>query len=395
MIRKVLKYSRTEELRACLAMYHIKGLGPKTWKRLIEYFGSPANALANHKQWFELGLIREGILKAMQHKVWQYRTDQALEQISRKKYNVVLWTDEDYPFLLKQISDPPLILYFSGNKKFLKRPCLAVVGSRKCSRYGLDMARQICRELSAKGLTIVSGLAHGIDSQAHLAALEEKGSSIAVLGTGIDIIYPAQNKSLWEKLTRDGLILTEFPPGTIPEAKNFPHRNRIISGLSLGVLVVQGAQKSGSLITAMLALEQGRDVFATPGAVNMTNYDGCNYLIQQGAYLVQSADDILRELNSFQYACASSNITPQTLPDRQKTVKQIKTPPSARLPLTPEINLTSDEQKIIEILAREEKMHIDRLAQTLNWPAHKLSQLLIELEIKGIVKRQPGMYYST
>ncbi|WP_457570407.1 DNA-processing protein DprA [Desulfovulcanus sp.] len=374
------KYSRTEELRACLAMYHIKGLGPKTWKRLLNHFGSPATALNNYEHWLDLGLVRRTVLEAVQDKKWEEQAEQDLKRITQKKYKLVIWTDDDYPYLLKQIPDPPLILYFLGEKNLLKAPCLAVVGSRKCSRYGLDMAKQICRELSANGITIVSGLAHGIDTQAHLAALEERGSSIAVLGTGIDIIYPAQNKSLWEKLTRHGLILTEFPPGTIPEAKNFPYRNRIISGLSLGVLVIQGAQKSGSLITAMLALEQNREVFAIPGAVNMTNYDGCNYLIQQGAFLVQSAADILRELSFLQ----AGSHTIQT---------------SAKKPVSPqsfqtEFNLNNDEKKVLATLAKENKMHIDQLAFKLDWPTNKLSQILIELEIKGAVKRLPGMYYT-
>jgi len=374
------KYSRTEELRACLAMYHIKGLGPKTWKRLLEYYGSPATALNNYEQWLDLGLARRNVLEAVQDKKWEQKAEQDLKKISKKNYNLVIWTDDNYPYLLKQIPDPPLILYFLGEKKLLNGPCLAVVGSRKCSRYGLDMARQICRELSAKGITIVSGLAHGIDTQAHLAALEEKGSSIAVLGTGIDIIYPAQNKYLWEKLTRHGLIVTEFPPGTIPDAKNFPYRNRIISGLSLGVLVVQGAQKSGSLITAMLALEQNREVFAIPGAVNMANYDGCNYLIQQGAFLVQSSEDIWRELNFLQA--------------EPRTKCSNKHDPVPLLRSIESTDLTDEEQRLLATLARENKMHIDRLAQELDWPANKLSQMLIELEIKGVVKRQPGMYYS-
>jgi DNA processing protein len=372
------KYSRIEEIRACLAMYHIKGLGPITWKRLADHFGSPARALNNYEQWLDLGLARDSVVKAVKDKQWEEKVEQDLKRIASKNYGIVIWTDDDYPYLLRQIPDPPFVLYFSGDKKLLNGACLAVVGSRKCSRYGQDMAGKICSELSAKGVTIVSGLAQGIDSKAHLAALDGKGSSVAVLGTGIDIIYPATNKTLWHKLTQTGLVVTEFAPGTKPESPNFPHRNRIISGLSLGVLVVQGAQKSGTMITAMLALEQNRLVFAVPGAVNMANFDGCNYLIQQGAFLVQTAVDILRELKPM---LGKQHAFPAT--EEKDTA-----PPNE------ELDLSRDEEKVLETLAKEIKMHIDHLAHELDWPSFKVSQILIDLEIKGAVKRLPGMHYS-
>jgi DNA processing protein len=331
--------------------------------------------------WKEDGLVRKDQLKAFASRSWERETDQAIEFIIRRNLKVIIWSDPEYPEKLRHINSPPAIMYYRGDTSLLKNHSLAVVGSRKSSRYGLDMARQICLDISAAGMTIVSGFAYGIDRQAHLAAVDNPGSTIAVLGTGIDLIYPAMNKDLWVKIVDKGLILTEFFPGTKPDPGNFPFRNRIISGLSLGVLVVQSAIKSGSMITAKLALDQNKEVFAVPGAVNMDNYDGCNQLIRQGAHLVQKADDILEVLAPMVKFSALNQGNGGH--GKKKVAK----------PVAPE-NLNQDEQQIADRLACQDQTHIDDLTDKLGWSSQKVSQMLVLLEIKGLVRRFPGMYYS-
>lgn len=251
---------------------------------------------------------------------------------------------------------------------------MAVVGSRAASRYGSGMAESIAASLSMSGVGVVSGLAQGIDRAAHLGALRGVGGTIAVLGTGLDLVYPASNSDLWKQIAARGLIVSEFPPGTRPESMNFPHRNRIVSGLSLGVLVVEGALGSGSLITAKLALAQNRDVFALPGPATMQSYRGCHQLIRQGACLVQSAEDILRELHPRLGAHLAAD-----------------QPAAAPCPREPE---DPDQRAVHRLLQGGEPLHIDALARRTGWAAHKVSSTLLFMELEGIVKQLPGMYYA-
>ncbi len=374
-------FSRDDELYACLALVKAKGMGPRTWKKILEHYQSPAQALEDCRSWKNKGLVRVDQLEGFLSWSWAKEADDELELITRKNLKVILWNDPDYPERLKEISGPPAMMYCRGDVSLLKNSSLAAVGSRQSSRYGQEMAIAICSDLAAAGMTIVSGFAYGIDRQAHLAAVESAGGTIAVLGTGIDLIYPAMNKDLWGKIVEHGLILTEFSPGTKPDPGNFPYRNRIISGIALGVLVVQSAIKSGSMITAQLALDQNREVFAVPGAVNMDNYDGCNHLIKQGAHLVQNAEDILEII-------APMLISPSgRVKDRKE---EIRTGPRPSLPP----DLDPDEQAVAQILCLKEQVHIDDLIFTLNWPSQKVSQTMVIMEIKGLVKRMPGMYYS-
>jgi len=374
-------YSRDKDLFACMALVKAKGIGPRTRQKIFAQYRSPAQALENFMNWKEDGLVRKDQLKAFASRSWERETDQAIEFIIRRNLKVIIWSDPEYPERLRHINSPPAIMYYRGDTSLLKNHSLSVVGSRKSSRYGLDMARQICLDISSAGLTIVSGFAYGIDRQAHLSAVDNPGGTIAVLGTGIDLIYPAMNKDLWAKIVDKGLILTEFFPGTKPDPGNFPFRNRIISGLSLGVLVVQSAIKSGSMITAKMALDQNKEVFAVPGAVNMDNYDGCNQLIRQGAHLVQRADDILEVLAPM--IKISALYQGNGGPGEKKVAKLI----------APE-NLNQDEQEIADRLACQEQTHIDDLTDKLGWSSQKVSQMLVLLEIKGLVRRFPGMYYS-
>lgn len=267
-----------------------------------------------------------------------------------------------------------MLLYVLGDLDLLSRPSVAVVGSRQASRYGLSMAGSIAASLSRAGVCVVSGFAQGIDRAAHVGALDGVGGTIAVLGTGLDLVYPAANRDLWERMAARGLLVTEFPPGTRPEGGNFPHRNRIVSGLSLGVLVVEGALGSGSLITADLALAQNREVFALPGPANLNTFKGCHQLIRQGACLVQSGDDILHELQPLLAAASSEQ------PESQKL--------SIPEPENP------DQRVLFRLLAVGEPLHVDDLARRTDWPADKISAVLLFMELQGLVKQHPGMYYS-
>jgi DNA processing protein len=375
------KYSRDDELFACMAFVKARGIGPRTWKKIFDKYGSPALAIENCPGWHEEGLAGKGQSEAFQSRLWEREACREIEIIVRKNLGVILWNDPEYPENLRQIPGPPALMYFIGDTSLSRNHSLAVVGSRQSSNYGLRMAKSICGDISAAGMTIVSGFAYGIDRQAHLAAVDHAGGTIAVLGTGIDLVYPAMNKDLWVKIAEKGLILTEFCPGTTPDPGNFPYRNRIISGLALGVLVVQSAVKSGSMITAGLALDQNKEVFAVPGAVNMDNYDGCNQLIKQGAHLVQHADDILEVL-----APMVKVLSP---PERDPGMDQkIISKPA------PTENLNQEERQLTGLLAGRDKIHIDELTKKLGWSSQVVSQILVLLEIKGLVKRSPGMYYS-
>jgi len=379
---------RTREYLACLALRHSPGLGPRTWKKILSAYPSARAAVADAAQWPARKLASVGQTREFLTGAWQEKADDEAEAALGRNMDALLWFDPCYPENLRQIPAPPVCLYLLGDVTLLQSPCLAVVGSRRCSRYGLDAARKISRDISRAGMCIVSGFASGIDRQAHLAALEEVGSSIAVLGTGLDLVYPAANRDLWLQLRERGLILTEFAPGTRPDARNFPHRNRIISGLALGVLVIEAAVRSGSLITATAALEQGREVFALPGPVNLESYEGCHHLIRQGAVLVQSARDILSELH------------PLLAPGEAEEAREASDAPSepaqskALLPKQRWPNLQGDDLRLVQTLHGQDRMHIDALCQALDREAGEISRRLLILEMQAIVTQLPGMYYQ-
>ena len=374
------KYSRSQEIWACLALSKARNLGCRTWQKILEVFRSPAQAVARSGYWAEMGLVSKSQAGNFLSRDWEREAAYEFERIQSGQDQVLIWTDPEYPDHLRHIPGPPILLYYLGDISLLGNPCLAVVGSRNSSRYGLEMAAAICRDLSRHGLTIVSGFAEGIDRQAHMAGLSGSGGTIAVLGTGIDLIYPALNRDLWEPIKKRGLFLSEFQRGTRPEAHNFPFRNRIISGLSLGVLVVQAALKSGSMLTAGYALEQGREVFAVPGAVNLESFTGCNHLIRQGALLVQSADDVLEAL--------TPSLGAYLKPD--KLEKEVKCGQNNHL----FDGLNSEELKVANVLSERGRIHIDELTDLLDMNAAGVSRILIHLEIQGVIKREQGMYFS-
>ena len=377
-----MESERRQEYLACLGLRHCPGLGARTWKRILLSYPSVANAVENPQEWVFRKLAGLKQVQAFQVGAWRVGAEQEAAAALEYGMDVLLWSDPAYPELLRHIPDPPLFLYVLGDTGLMAAPGLAVVGSRRCSRYGLDAARTISRDLSRAGVCVVSGFAVGIDRQAHLAALDEAGSSIAVLGTGLDLIYPAVNRDLWVHLRERGLIVTEFPPGTRPEARNFPHRNRIISGLALGVLVIEAALRSGSLITVNAALEQGREVFALPGPVNLETYEGCHHLIKQGASLVQSAEDILRELRPL---LAPGVIT--RAPDRDIGAGSCL--PEERWP-----DLCRDDLRLVGLLQGRDRVHIDSLCAALDQEPEEVSRRLVVLEMRAIVTQMPGMYYQ-
>lgn len=378
---------RKPEYLASLALRHTPGLGARTWKRILTAYPSVQSAVDHAAEWIDRKLVSPGQGQAFLAGLWREKAKQEAEAALRRRMGVVLWSDSEYPENLRQIPDPPLLLYVLGDVSLLNAPSLAVVGSRRCSRYGLDAARLISLDLSRAGICIISGFAAGIDRQAHLAGLEEVGSSLAVLGTGLDLVYPAMNRDLWSRLSDKGLILTEFSPGTRPDARNFPHRNRIISGLALGVLVIEAAVRSGSLITATAALEQGREVFALPGPVHLETYAGCHHLIKQGAVLVQSAQEIISELQP-SLSLLAAEISPASRPETAQAKPSLLAP-GQRWP-----DLKGEDLRLLEALHGRDRVHIDTLCACLDQEASEVSRRLLLLEMRTIVTRLPGMYYQ-
>lgn len=286
------------ELASWVALSQVPGLGGEGLRRLLQAFGSPDTILSA-----STASLKQHVKPAVAESIAAGTDEAALDRFStwldQPHNDIVTLADSDYPKLLLNIPDPPPLLYLKGRRSLLNVPALAVVGSRNATAQGADNAEAFAQSLGNAGLCIISGMAHGVDAAAHRGGLHTQASSIAVLGTGLDKVYPAANHELAHLLAAQGLLVSEFPLGTPPLAANFPRRNRIISGLSLGCLVVEASLQSGSLITARLALEQGREVFAIPGSIHSPQAKGCHHLIKQGAKLVECAQDILDELGGF------------------------------------------------------------------------------------------------
>lgn len=287
--------SGREEFWASLALRYCAGLGLPAAKILLEHFGSAFAAVQDTPSWRELGISPRACGNFLKES-WRQKAKEEWDAAWKSSCGLVLWKDTAYPAWLRAIDDPPLFLYCLGDARLLANAAVAVVGARECSIEGLRATVHIARGLSAAGVTVISGMARGIDRAAHLAALEGPGSSIAVLGTGVDVLYPKANLDLRALLCENGLLVSEFSPALSGDGRFFPVRNRIISGLSQAVLVTEAAMRSGSLNTARHALEQGRDVFAVPGPVSLASSKGCQELIRRGAKAAFCADDILREL---------------------------------------------------------------------------------------------------
>jgi DNA processing protein len=381
------------EYLACLALRNADGIGPKTWKRLLEHYPTPDAAVSDARAWSRLGLVPESKATAFQGGNWREKADKEALLAQACDCKPLLWTDALYPELLRQIPSPPLLLYHMGDLTLLSNPGVAVVGSRKCTRYGRDVTTAVAGELARCGVTVVSGMAWGIDREAHLAALEGVGSSIAVMGTGLDIIYPKDNRDVWRLLADKGLILSEYGPGSKPTPHHFPQRNRIIAGLSLGVAVAEAGLRSGALITARMAMEFGREVYAVPGPMNASSQAGCHKLIREGAKLVDSAWDILEDLAPLLHSHGvsedySGRKAPASAPmPKERTTQAAPTRQRKEIP-------EGDEGVLMTAFSEGEKMHIDALGRAVGWEMGRVSSVLLLLEMRGLVRQWPGMVYS-
>jgi DNA processing protein len=356
------------ELYYWIALRLIFGIGNVIYKNLIEHFGSPENIF--HADTDKLRKV-EGITTRAVDSIRNFKPtteiDRELDLIKSKGINIITLNSPHYPENLKNIYDPPPFLYVKGETKKQDSNAIAVVGSRNPSEYGNMVTEEISRDLASGGITIVSGMARGIDSCAHYGALACGGRTIAVLGSGIDVVYPWENRKLYNAIVSRGAVVSEYPMGTEPHRYNFPARNRIISGLSLGVLVAEASPKSGALITARLALDQGRDVFAVPGNVYSFKTKGTHNLLRSGAKLVESARDIIEELN---FKADAYKQTEEK--DSEKTMD-----------LSPEL------QKIYKLIQKE-PVHIDELILQSELPSGRISSKLLELELSGFIKQLPG-----
>ncbi len=400
-----------KEFFSCLALRNTPGMGPRSWKAVLSAYSSAFDAVSDAKSWAVKKILPKNRAEVFLNEPWRPAAEAEYRAARAAGVRLITWFDPRFPELLREIPDPPIVLYFAGDLALLKNPAVAVVGARECTLLGLTSAARISAELSRFGVTVVSGLAAGIDRQAHQSALTEVGGSIAVLGAGLDVHYPPDNEDLRRNMERTGLVLTEFGPGTRPEARNFPFRNRIISGLSLGVLVAEAAARSGSLITARLAMEQGREVFALPGPLGQPTFAGCHRLIKQGAALVEGAEDILRALR-YQFSAQLARV-PEKLPgaaaEKIERADSARSTPQAnpadgavdggkRPPCRPArpapANLTNDERALLAQLTTGNKTHIDTLIQALESDSAAVSRLLLVLELQGLVRQWPGMYYS-
>jgi DNA processing protein len=362
------------EIDSLLALNMIDGIGPITIKRLLDAFGSareilrtPADTLCR-----TTGIGPETARHIVKCAGSVDISDE-MARIERLGLAILTLNDPSYPKPLKEIYDPPPVLYVKGVIEPEDAYSIAVVGARRCSHYGNATAERLSRQIVQHGFTVVSGLARGIDSAAHRGALHAHGRTIAVLGSGIDVIYPPENRPLAEKIAASGALVSEFPLGTTPQRGNFPLRNRIISGLSLGVLVVEAARKSGSLITVDLALQQGRSVFAVPGRIDSPASGGTHALLKEGAKLVESVEDICEE---FPYLF-------QTGENRQ---------PGADTSPPPRIKLSDDEQTVFDTLSGEETS-IDEITGACRLPASRVASALLTLELKRLVHQMPGKYF--
>lgn len=370
-----LAHSLSEQsaLAAWLAIHRTPGVGPVTFQKLLAEIDSPQQILANPQQ---LKTIDSPIRQALQKPDWQ-TVEADLQWLQQPDRQILTLHDATYPALLREIPDPPPLLYLQGNPELLNSWQLAVVGSRNPSASGRQTAEDFARYLAGGGLTVTSGLATGIDAAAHQGALKAHGPTIAVVGTGLDRVYPAKHRQLAHQIASNGLLVSEFPLGTPPKAENFPRRNRIISGLSLGTLIVEAALKSGSLITARMAMEQGREVFAIPGSIHNPLSRGCHQLIREGAKLVETAEHIVEELGALAGIRLSA--------DRPTPTSNDPDPPDGDLP-------DGEYQILFEHLGFD-PIHIDQLVADSGLTADAVSSMLLLLELQGQVASMPGGRY--
>jgi DNA processing protein len=353
------------DIKYSIALSMLQDIGPVGAKKLLSVLGTSEKIFTSE---FEALLAVEGIGINRARNIKEFSSwkdvEKQIKVLEKSEIKAVSFDDSLYPEMLREIEDAPVVVYIKGDIQPQDRYAVAIVGSRKPTHYGESVAEKISEDLASMGFTIVSGMARGIDALSHIGALRAGGRTIAVLGSGLDVPYPPENKMLMDKIAGSGCVMSEFPPGTLPEKENFPRRNRLISGLSLGVLVIEATSDSGSLITARYALEQSREVFAVPGSITAPNSEGTNRLIRSGAMLTRKAEDIVEELAP-------------VLKGFIKSKDKIR------------IELTDEEEKICNLLSGEPKQ-IDIISRESGLAASKVLGILLGLELKGAVKQTTG-----
>ena len=361
------------------------GVGPRAATKLLERFGSAENVFHATRSELESLRLKPETIESIIKREFHEKAVEELENVREFGGDVLILDDGSYPYLLREIADPPITLYVKGAwQECFDAPCIAVVGSRRCSTYGENASEMLSRDLAANGICVISGLARGIDTAAHRGAIAGKGRTIAVLGTGIDNVYPKENAKLVDEiLASGGAIVSQFPLNTPPLKDNFPYRNRIISGLSLGVLIVEASERSGSLITARLAMEQNREVMAVPGNITSKNSFGTNYLIKSGAKLVQQWQDVVAELPQE----ISSRILP---PKVDETSGETKSKQPDLIPA----NLSENARKIWQLLSADEATHIDILLEASSLSIGEVTAALLDLEMRELVRALPGNSFA-
>ena len=369
-IPAAVKSPSNEELPYWLALWRAPDIGPARFIKLHKKFPKLSELFSASIELLNTLNLSQNLITYLAKPDWP-AVEKDLQWLQQPNNSIMTYLDNDYPVLLKNISCAPPLLFIQGNKQLLATPQIAIVGSRHPTMIGTENAYQFASHLAQSGLTITSGLALGIDAASHRGALASNKATVAVMGTGGDTIYPKQHRFLANEITQRGVLVSEFPTGTPVTAKNFPRRNRIISGLSLGVLVVEAASSSGSLITAQLALDQGREVFAMPGSIHNPLSRGCHILLRQGAKLVESAADILEELGPL-FASSQSS-------------KQNKSTNDFNTPLSQQSQILIDS---IDFAAT----HIDLIVARSGLTASVVSSMLLHLELQGLISAVPGGY---
>lgn len=348
------------------ALNSIVFIGAKRLAAIVDYFGSAEAAWQAPLEEYVQAAGLKKKLEAAGEKKKEIDPEKAWQNLLDHKINCLSPKCPDYPALLKELSFPPPILYYRGSLSKINKPAVAIVGSRRCTFYGKEVASSLAADLAKAGVSVISGMALGVDTAAHQGALDHEGYSVAVLGCGLDRCYPPRNKDLMEKLIRQGAVVSEFCPGTEPLARNFPQRNRVISGLSLGTVVVEATARSGSLITAGFALEQNREVFAVPGNVGSPYSRGSHRLLKEGARLVETAQDILDEL----YLEEGVQLTLTTK----------------------EADLSAAEKNMLKIIPYQ-PLHMDNIVRLSGLKASEVGTILLSLEIKNCVAQTPGKFF--
>ena len=360
---------------ALIALNLIEGVGPVRARSLIEHFGEAPKILAASKH--ELLRVRNiGDDTAEKIFGWEKSIDLAgeLKRISDFGCHVLIQSDENYPASLREIYDPPLVLYVKGELTAKDKNAVAMVGSRQTTHYGIETARKLAYQLAYVGVTVVSGGARGIDTASHQGALSAKGRTVAVLGTGINLIFPPENAELFERIAANGAVITQFPFNRPADKQSFPIRNRIVAGMTLGTIVVEANLSSGALITANFATEYGRQIFAVPGRIDSPRSKGCHELIKKGAKLCEGAEDVLSE---FEYLFPTSN-RPAAPNDTG---------------VLPALELSANEQKVFDALKTDDELTTDEVIRASGLPSSAVSVTLLSLEMKRVVRQLPGKLF--